>query len=173
MLETMLLSHISFILGLAIDYISSQCLVLAAALVASTRSWERASLNYRNMPRPAKVATVQTVAVQEANAPQVINITICGGRRYDAETVNGTLEGVIILFREPIPAIIDGERKDINKKWFAATTLVDALIMSTDDNAASKVANVLDGDYMSLRGLKATVTVFTDDSDDLHYKLEF
>ena len=47
MLEVMLLSHISFILGLAIDYISSQCLVLSAALAVSTRSvWALRANNY-------------------------------------------------------------------------------------------------------------------------------
>ena len=79
MLETMLLSHISFILGLAIDYISSQCLVLAAALVASTRSWERASLNYRNMPRPARIAAT-TAAANEGTNPQVKNLTILSAK---------------------------------------------------------------------------------------------
>lgn len=97
MLETMLLSHISFILELAIDYISSQCLVLAAALVASTRSWERASLNYRNMPRPAKVAAT-TAAVNEGSNPQVKNLTILSAklgtkRSYDkVPHIDGTFE---------------------------------------------------------------------------------
>ena len=173
MLETMLLSHISFILGLAIDYISSQCLVLAVALAASTRSWERASLNYRNMPRPAKVAA-QVAVVNEVTKPQVYNLTIAGGRRYDATTRDGgAIEGAIVLFREPIPAIIDGERKDINKKWFALTSLVDALIMSENDDTAAKVADVLNGDFMSLRGVTATISVFDGEDGELHYKLEF
>ena len=124
------------------------------------------------MSKQAKVVATEAT-IQEANAPQVINVTICGGRRYDAETVNGTLEGVIVLFRESIPAIIDGERKSINKKWFAATTIVDALIMSEDDSIAAKAANVLDGDYMSLRGIVAHISVYTDDEQELHYKLEF
>ena len=79
MLETMLLSHISFILGLAIDYISSQCLVLAAALVASTRSWERASLTLTNMPRPARIAAA-TAAANEGTNPQVKNLTILSAK---------------------------------------------------------------------------------------------
>ena len=125
------------------------------------------------MPKQVKISATE-VAANESNKAQVYNLTIAGARRYDATTrESGVLEGAVVLFREPLPVIIDGEEKNANKKWFALTNLVDALIMSTDDNAASKVANVLDGDYMSLRGLKATVTVFTDDNDDLHYKLEF
>ena len=173
MLETMLLSHISFILGLAIDYISSQCLVLAAALVASTRSWERASLNYRNMPRPAKVAA-QVAAVQEVAKPQVVNTTIMGARRYDATTGNGeTLEGMIILFKDGFPVMIDGEEKIVNKKWFAINSVIDTLIMSADDAVAARVAPLLDGNYMSLRGVAAQISIYTDDEQELHYKLEF
>ena len=46
--------------------------------------------------------------------------------------------------------------KAINKKWFAVNNVVDALIMSIDDNVAAKAAAVLDGDYMSLRGIVAS-----------------
>lgn len=174
LMEMMLLSHISFILGLAIDYISNQCLVLAAALVASTRSWERASLNYRNMPRPAKVTTAKAVAVQEANAPQVLNTIIMGARRYDATLNDGSsLEGMIVLFKDSLPIFIDGEAKTANKKWFAINTIIDALIMSADDSVASRVAAVLDGDYMSLRGVAAHISIFDGDDAELHYKLEF
>ena len=174
MLETMLLSHISFVLELAIDYISSQCLVLAAALVASTRSWERASLNYRNMPRPAKVAAA-TAAVNEVAKPQVINSTVMGARRCDATLNNGDiLEGMIILFKDQFPIMIDGEKKDANKKWFAINNVVDALIMSEDDDVASRVDSVLSGNYMSLRGVSAHLSIYNgEDDNELHYKLEF
>ena len=173
MLETMLLFHISFVLELAIDYISSQCLVLAAALAASTRSWERASLNYRNMPRPAKVAA-QVAAVQEVAKPQVINTTIMGARRYDATLNDGSsLEGMIVLFKDSLPIFIDGEAKTANKKWFAVNTIIDALIMSADDSVAARVAAILDGDYMSLRGVAAHISIFDGDDGELHYKLEF
>lgn len=121
-----------------------------------------------------QVSIAASAAIQEANEPQVFNVTIMGARRYDATTGNGdTIEGLIVLFKDSIPALIDGEPKDINKKWFGVNNVIDALIMSVDDNVAAKAVNVFNGDYMSLRGLKATVTVFTDDSDDLHYKLEF
>ena len=173
MLETMLLSHISFILGLAIDYISSQCLVLVAALVASTRSFGRYLQNTRNMPKQVKISATE-VAANESNKTQVLNLTIAGGRRYDATTrESGVLEGAIVLFREPLPVIIDGETKNANKKWFALTNLVDALIMSEDDSIAAKAVNVLEGDIMSLRGIVAHISVFEDEEGELHYKLEF
>ena len=125
------------------------------------------------MSKQAKVAA-QVVAVQEVAKPQVYNLTIAGGRRYDATTrESGVLEGAIVLFREPLPVIIDGEEKNANKKWFALTNLVDALIMSEDDSIAAKAANVLDGDLMSLRGIVAHISVYTDDEQELHYKLEF
>ena len=72
MLETMLLSHISFILGLAIDYISNQCLVLATALVASTRSFGRYLQNTRNMPKQVKISATE-VAVNGNTNSQVSN----------------------------------------------------------------------------------------------------
>ena len=173
MLETMLLSHISFILGLAIDYISSQCLVLAAALVASTRSLERDLQNTRNMPKQVKISATE-VAANEVTKPQVIKTTIAGGRRYDATTGSGdTLEGVIILFREGIPAVIDGERKTVNKKWFGINTVIDALIMSEDDAIAAKAAEAMEGNFMALRGVDANISVFEDEEGELHYKLEF
>ena len=173
MLETMLLSHISFILGLAIDYISSQCLVLAAALVASTRSLGRDLQNTRNMPKQVKISATE-VAANEVTKPQVIKTTIAGGRRYDATTGNGdTLEGVIILFREGIPAVIDGERKTVNKKWFGINTVIDALIMSEDDAIAAKAAEAMEGNFMALRGVDANISIFEDEDGELHYKLEF
>ena len=173
MLETMLLSHISFILELAIDYISSQCLVLVAALVASTRSLERDLQNTRNMPKQVKISATE-VAANEVTKPQVIKTTIAGGRRYDATTGSGdTLEGVIILFREGIPAVIDGERKTVNKKWFGINTVIDALIMSEDDAIAAKAAEAMEGDFMALRGVDANISVFEDEDGELHYKLEF
>ena len=173
MLETMLLSHISFILGLAIDYISSQCLVLSAALAVGTRSVWALLANTRNMPKQVKISATE-VAANEVTKPQVIKTTIAGGRRYDATTGSGdTLEGVIILFREGIPAVIDGERKTVNKKWFGINTVIDALIMSEDDGIAAKAAEAMEGNFMALRGVDANISVFEDEDGELHYKLEF
>lgn len=125
------------------------------------------------MPKQVKISATE-VAANESNKAQVYNLTIAGGRRYDATTrESGVLEGAIVLFREPLPVIIDGEEKNANKKWFALTNLVDALIMSKDDSIAAKAANVLDGDLMSLRGIVAHISVYTDDEQELHYKLEF
>ena len=173
MLETMLLSHISFILGLAIDYISSQCLVLSAALAVGTRSVWALLANTRNMPKQVKISATE-VAANEVTKPQVIKTTIAGGRRYDATTGSGdTLEGVIILFREGIPAVIDGERKTVNKKWFGINTIIDALIMSEDDGTAALAAEAMEGNFMALRGVDANISVFEDEDGELHYKLEF
>ena len=125
------------------------------------------------MPKQVKISATE-VAANEVTKPQVYNLTIAGGRRYDATTrESGVLEGAIVLFREPLPVIIDGEEKNANKKWFALTNLVDALIMSEDDSIAAKAANVLDGDLMSLRGIVAHISVYTDDEQELRYKLEF
>lgn len=121
-----------------------------------------------------QVSSAATAAVQEANQPQVINIRIAGGRRCDAITRDGeSLEGLVLLFRDPIPVIIDGEIRTANKKWFATNVVVDALIMSENDDTAAKVADVLNGDFMSLRGITAKITVFEDEDSELHYKLEF
>ena len=126
-----------------------------------------------NMSKQVKVVATEAT-VNEVTKPQVYNLTIAGGRRYDATTrENGVLEGAIVLFREPLPVIIDGEEKKANKKWFALTNLVDALIMSEDDSIAAKAANVLDGDLMSLRGIVAHLTIYNGEDDELHYKLEF
>ena len=126
-----------------------------------------------NMSKQAKVAA-QVAAVQEVAKPRVIKTTIAGGRRYDATTGSGdTLEGVIILFREGIPAVIDGEPKAINKKWFSVNTVIDALIMSEDDTTAAKAAEVMEGDFMVLRGVTAQISIFEDEDGELHYKLEF
>ena len=125
------------------------------------------------MSKQAKVAA-QVAAVQEVAKPRVIKTTIAGGRRYDATTGSGdTLEGVIILFREGIPAVIDGEPKAINKKWFSVNTVIDALIMSEDDTTAAKAAEVMEGDFMVLRGVTAQISIFEDEDGELHYKLEF
>ena len=173
MLETMLLSHISFVLELAIDYVSSQCLVLSAALAVSTRSVWALLANTRNMPKQVKISATE-VAANEPSKAQVINTTIMGARHYDATTSNGdTIEGLIVLFKDSIPALIDGEPKAINKKWFGVNNVVDALIMSEDDAVAARVAAVLDGDYMALRGVTATISVFEDEDAEFHYKLEF
>ena len=126
-----------------------------------------------NMPKQAKVVATEAT-VQESNKAQVINTTIMGARRYDATTGNGdTIEGLIVLFKDSIPALIDGEPKAINKKWFGVNNVIDALIMSEDDNIASKVSDVINEDYMSLRGISATISVFDGEDGELHYKLEF
>ena len=122
-----------------------------------------------------QVSIAATAAVKEANAPQVINSTIMGARRCDATKNNGDiLEGVIILFKEPFPIVIDGEMRTANKKWFTISNVIDSLIMSEDDNVASRVDNILSGNYMSLRGISAHLTIYNgEDDDELHYKLEF
>ena len=112
--------------------------------------------------------------VFEANQPQVFNLVIAGARSSNATTGNNDIvEGVVILFRGTVPVIIDGDKVYVTKKWFRITTVIDALIMSEDDNVAAKAAAVLDGDYMSLRGTVAKVSVFEDEDAELHYKLEF
>ena len=45
--------------------------------------------------------------------------------------------------------------------------------MSENDDIAAKVADVLNGDFMSLRGVTATISVFDGEDGELHYKLEF
>ena len=125
------------------------------------------------MSKQVKISATE-VAANEVAKPQVINTTIMGARRYDATTGNGdTIEGLIVLFKDSIPALIDGEPKAINKKWFGVNNVVDALIMSEDDAVAARVAPLLDGDYMSLRGVAAQISIYTDDEQELHYKLEF
>ena len=126
-----------------------------------------------NMSKQAKVVATEAT-VQESNKAQVINTTVMGARRYDATTGNGdTIEGLIVLFKDSIPALIDGEPKDINKKWFGVNNIIDALIMSEDDAVAARVAAILDGDYMALRGAVAHISVFEGEDGELHYKLEF
>ena len=126
-----------------------------------------------NMPKQVKISATE-VAANEVTKPQVINTTIMGARRYDATTGNGeTLEGMIILFKDGFPVMIDGEEKIVNKKWFAINSVIDTLIMSADDAVAARVAPLLDGDYMSLRGVAAQISIYTDDEQELHYKLEF
>ena len=126
-----------------------------------------------NMPKQVKISATE-VAANEPNKAQVFNVRIAGARRYDATTRDGeSLAGVVVLFRDAIPVIIDGEMRTANKKWFATNTLIDALIMSEDDNIASKVSDVINEDYMSLRGISATISVFDGEDGELHYKLEF
>ena len=122
-----------------------------------------------------QVSIAAAAAVKEANAPQVINSTIMGARRCDATKNNGDiLEGVIILFKEPFPIVIDGEMRTANKKWFTISNVIDSLIMSEDDNVAARVDSILSGNYMSLRGISAHLTIYNgEDDDELHYKLEF
>ena len=131
---------------------------------------ERNLLKIMNMSKQVSVAA--NAAVQEANQPRVFDLTVAGARRSDAATSNGIVEGVVILFRNVLPVVINGEEVKITKQWFRIDTIVDALKMSEDDGIAAKAANVLDGDYMSLRGLTAIVSVF-DGEDGLHYKVEF
>lgn len=122
-----------------------------------------------------QVSIAAAAAVKEANAPQVINSIVMGARRCDATTGNGeTLEGMIILFKDGFPVMIDGEEKIVNKKWFAINSVIDTLIMSADDAVASRVDSVLSGNYMSLRGISAHLTIYNgEDDDELHYRLEF
>lgn len=125
------------------------------------------------MSKQVKISATE-VATNEPNKAQVINIRIAGGRRCDAITRDGeSLEGLVLLFRDPIPVIIDGEIRTANKKWFATNAIIDALIMSENDDTAAKVADVLNGDFMSLRGVTATISVFDGEDGELHYKLEF
>lgn len=124
-----------------------------------------------NMSKQVSVAA--NAAVQEANQPRVFNLTIAGARRSDATTSNGgIIEGAIVLFRNTLPVIIDGEEVNTNKKWFPINKVVDALIMSEDDGIAAKAADVIEGNFMTLRGTVARISVF-DGEDGLHYKVEF
>lgn len=121
-----------------------------------------------------QVQIAATAAVNEANQPRVFNLVIAGARRNDATTSDGTvIEGVVVLFRGNIPVIIDEEEVNVSKKWFRTTAIVDALIMSEDDKVAMKAGNVMDGDWMSLRGITAKISIFEDENNELHYKLEF
>lgn len=125
------------------------------------------------MPKQVKVVATEAT-VQESNKAQVINTVIMGARPYDATLADGSkLGGMIVLFKDNFPILIDGEIKTANKKWFAINVVVDALIMSVDDNIAAKAVNVFNGDFMSLRGLIAKISVFDGDDGELHYKLEF
>lgn len=119
-------------------------------------------------------SSAAAAAVSEANQPRVFNLAIAGARRNDATTSDGTvIEGVVILFRDSLPVIINGEEINVNKKWFRTTSVVDALIMSENDAVAAKAVAVMDGDWMALRGVTAQVSVFEDEDAELHYKLEF
>lgn len=121
-----------------------------------------------------QVSSAATAAVQEANEPRVYNLTIAGARRNDATTSDGTvIEGVVILFRDSLPVMINGEEINATKKWFRTTTVIDALIMSENDSVAAKAVAVMDGEWMALRGVTAQVSVFEDEDGELHYKLEF
>ena len=125
------------------------------------------------MSKQVKI-TAATAAVNEVIKPQVINAVIAGARRCDATTRDGSiLEGVVVLFRDAIPALIDGEEKAVNKKWFAVNNIIDALIMSEDDATAAKAAEAMEGNFMALRGLTAKISVFTGEDEELHYKVEF
>lgn len=120
-----------------------------------------------------QVSSAQVAQVNEANQPRVFNLTIAGARRSDATTSNGgIIEGAIVLFRNTLPVIIDGEEVNTNKKWFPINKVVDALIMSEDDGIAAKAADVIEGNFMTLRGTVARISVF-DGEDGLHYKVEF
>ena len=133
--------------------------------------FERNLLKIMNMSKQVSVAA--NAAVQEANQPRVFNLTIAGARRSDATTSNGgIIEGAIVLFRNTLPVIIDGEEVNTNKKWFPINKVVDALIMSEDDGIAAKAADVIEGNFMTLRGTVARISVF-DGEDGLHYKVEF
>ena len=119
-----------------------------------------------------QVSSAQVAQVNEGNNPRVFNLTVAGARRSDAATSNGIIEGAIVLFRNTLPVIIDGEEVNTNKKWFPVNKVVDALIMSEDDGIAAKAADVIEGNFMTLRGTVARISVF-DGEDGLHYKVEF
>lgn len=120
-----------------------------------------------------QVSSAQVAQVNEGNNPRVFNLTVAGARRSDATTSNGgIIEGAIMLFRNTLPVIIDGEEVNTNKKWFPINKVVDALIMSEDDGIAAKAADVIEGNFMTLRGTVARISVF-DGEDGLHYKVEF
>lgn len=121
-----------------------------------------------------QVSSAATAAVQEANQPRVFNLTIAGARRNDATTSDGTvIEGVVVLFRDSLPVIINGEEIAVNKKWFRTTTIIDALIMSENDAVSERVFHLAESNFMALRGLTAKISVFEDEDGELHYKLEF
>lgn len=121
-----------------------------------------------------QVSSSNAAQVVEANQPRVFNVLVAGGRRNDATTEKGDIiEGVNLYLRTPIPVIIDGEEVDVLKKWFRLSAVIDALIMSDDDKVAERVASVEDGNYMSLRGITAKITVFEDENNELHHRLEF
>ena len=174
MLETMLLSHISFILGLAIDYISSQCLVLAAALVASTRSWERASLNYRNMPRPARIAAA-TAAANEGTNPQVKNLTILSAKLGTKKVWEKVphIDGTFELREGSAPTINLRLSEDCIRTSSGYRTNI--LNMELDQfanrigSAASKDIRHLEHQFLDditvLEDIPVTLSVFTDIND--------
>ena len=125
------------------------------------------------MSKQVKISATE-VAANEVTKPQVINAVIAGARRCDATTRDGSiLEGVVVLFRDAIPALIDGEEKAVNKKWFAVNNVIDALIMSEDDTTAAKATEAMEGNFMVLRGTVAHISVFEGEDSELHYKLEF
>ena len=126
-----------------------------------------------NMPKQVKISATE-VAANESNKAQVLNTVIMGARRYDATLNDGSiLKGMIVLFKDGFPVLIDGEPKIATKKWFAITSVIDALIMSADDSVAARVTPLLDGHYMSLRGTAARISIFDGEDGELHYKLEF
>ena len=121
-----------------------------------------------------QVQIAAAAAVNEPNKTQVINTVIMGARPYDATLADGSkLGGMIVLFKDNFPILIDGEIKTANKKWFAINVVVDALIMSEDDAVSERVFQVAEGNFMALRGLTAQIKVFEDEDSELHYKLEF
>lgn len=121
-----------------------------------------------------QVSSAQVAQVVEANEPRVFNILVAGARRNDATTEKGdTIEGINLYLRTPIPVIIDGEEVDVLKKWFRLSSVIDALIMSEDDKVAERAITVEDGNYMSLRGVTAKITVFENENGELHHRLEF
>lgn len=121
-----------------------------------------------------QVSSSNAAQVVEANQPRVFNLVIAGARRNDATTSDGTvIEGVVILFRDSLPVIINGEEVAVNKKWFRTTTIIDALIMSENDAITERVFHLAESNFMALRGLTAQIKVFEDEDAELHYKLEF
>lgn len=172
-LDNSSLFHITFVVGLAMDNIVSMP-VLRVVLALMYLFLIEHNLLKLILNMSKQVSSVATAAVQEANQPRVFNVLVAGARRNDATTEKGdTIEGINLYLRTPIPVIIDGEEVDVLKKWFRLSSVIDALIMSEDDSVAARVAAILDGYYMSIRGVTAKITVFEDENGELHHRLEF
>ena len=186
MLETMLLSHISFILGLAIDYISSQCLVLSAALAVGTRSVWALLANTRNMPKQVKISATE-VAVNGNTNSQVKNLTILSAKLGTKKVWEKVphIDGTFELREGSAPTINLRLSEDCIRTSSGYRTNI--LNMELDQfanrlgSAASKdirhLEHTFQEDITVLEDIPVTLSVFTDvnDSGDEieRYKLAF